>query len=292
MNKQLTEFNLALGSKKYSIREQKGLQEDLDAVYLRLLKHEYSRGSFSRNKFDIPDKVHEVYVNIEYYSQIGKVWEEILKKIRINNYHDIADICPGFSPKVELGLHFAGFQGDVYLIDKDKKSLIQLKHFLDLYNVKFKSTFLIQDIFGKRYRSFDLVTANHAMDDLTLNYFSGKFGINMKNIYENEGVLSDFWKKILNDKEKNLSEITAVIIRSFDKLVNPNGVICLFEYKSYAERMLDLRSEYVFTRQLFRKVVSALKTKGYRDFKINKSDISSSARSFHAWRLEILQKFI
>jgi hypothetical protein len=263
MNKQISLINETLLKNRYSQRELKGLEEDLDSVYRRLTKHEYSRGSFSRNKFDIPDKVHEVYVNIKYYAKIGQIWATILKIINANSYTRIADICPGFSPKVELGLHFIGFTGEVILIDQDKKSLAQLKHFLDLYNVKFKTVLHIRNVFGRTYRKFDLVTANHVLDDLTLNYFSQKLGIKQDDIYQKEGVLTGLWKTILSHKSTYLPELSDIIVKLMINLLKPGGMICLFEYKSYSEKILDLHTEYLFTRQLLRKVVSGLVTNGF-----------------------------
>jgi nicotinamide riboside kinase len=254
-----------LQNKKVTKLERKRLNQDLETIYERLSKKEYTRGSFTSNKFDIANKTQEVYANVNFYKQIGKTWEKIFLAINIIQFKNVAILCPGYSPKVELGLYYANYKGQVIVIDVDSKSLIQLKRFLQIFNYQFKLILKRQNLFKKSKQKYDLIAANHLFDDLILYYFANKKGILLNQIYEKEENLINLWEYIFEKENQNLEEIVPIISDSLDSLVKENGLICIAQYKSYTDKMLNLEEANIFTRKVFKKVKKILIGKNYSD---------------------------
>jgi hypothetical protein len=266
-----------LRKKRISSIEKKRLQEDLETIYARLSKREYTIGGFSTNKFDVPDKTLEVFVNIDYYGKIGRTWARIFKELSVSRFHSIADICPGYTPKVELGLYYARYSGSVEVIDADKQSLIRLVAFMSVFRPEFKLHVSRKNIFAPSTVSYDVVTANHVLDDVILWHFARKLGVTLDEIYGSEQTYIRTWKQILSNKEKNIREITPLLVRSFDSLVRKGGFLCLAHYSSYTDRMLNQRKAYFFTQTVFHRVTDELASLGYT----NKKELVNRALSTH-----------
>jgi len=264
-----------LRKKRVSSIEKKRLLEDLETIYARLSKREYKIGGFSTNKFDVPDKTLEVFINIDYYGKIGRTWARIFQELSVSRFKTIADVCPGYTPKVELGLYYAGFRGSVEVIDADKQSLERLTTFVSVFRPEFKLRVSRKNIFTPSTVSYDAVTANHVLDDVILWHFARKLGMTLDAIYRSEQTYIRVWKQILSDKEKNIREITPLLVRSFDSLVRNGGYLCLAHYSSYTDRMLNQRKAYYFTQTVFHRVTDELVALGY----VHKKELVTRALS-------------
>ena len=62
-----------------------------------------------------------------------------------------------------------------------------------------------------------------------------------------------------------MKEIAFLISDSLDSLVKENGLICIAQYKSYTDKMLNLKEANIFTRKVFKKVKKILIGKNYSD---------------------------
>lgn len=248
--------------------EKKRLASDLDVIYERLLKKEYTRTGFSNNKFDVPDRTHEFYVNLNFYCQLGKDWAQLLKQININNYSEILDLCPGFMPKVELGLFYLEYKGTLIGIDKNQQSLIMLDKFMQLFNPKYKFIKKKWDLYKNFKNKYPVVMANHMIDDLVIDYFATKFNLDIKDIYKNESSLVKFWNLVLENKTQNIEEVANKIAPIFDRLVEANGYLILTQYKSYFDKILNMNKAFYFNRILFRKIIKSLESKNYTNEKL------------------------
>jgi hypothetical protein len=277
--------------KRVSSVESKRLREDLETVYIRLSKRQYKIGGFSVNRFDIPDKSREVYSNIEYYGKIGRTWSRIFRELGVSRFRKIADLCSGYTPKVELGLYYAGYRGTVVALDIDRKSLSQLQKFISVFRPEFRLQTRCQNIFSPSKVSYEVVTANHILDDAILWYFAKKFGTSLDEIYQSEEKFIQLWKQIVSQKEKHLNEIVPILARSFDSLVKRGGYFCLAHYESYIDRMLDQRKAYSFTLEVFRRITKELISQGYTNEKrIVKKAFSSYHGQFTDKQCAVLHK--
>lgn len=257
-------INQFVKNKKVSHIERKRLKRDLDVVYKRLQKRDYEKTFYSTNVFDVPDRAHAVFVDVEFYALIGKTWFYLLKELEVNKVKTIADIAPGYIPKVELGLFYSGYSGNVVIIDKDKQAISQLVKFIHLFNPQFKIIKKGLDLFTSFDEKFDFVVANHVIDDFVIAYFGNKYGVSSKQMYEKEGELVRIWKLILSKKTSSKKEIVPVILSIFSRIVQKNGILCIAHYKSYIEKMLDMKGASDFNSTVFEEVVSGLIHKGFR----------------------------
>ncbi len=262
-NKILEKINRLTRSRKLNGVEEKRLIQDLDAVYKRLDRKEYRKFSYAMNSFDVPERTRQIYTEVEFYTKIGKTWEQLLKQVNVRKYKKIVDICPGFTPKVELGLYYLGYTGEIVILDKDTKAITQLKNFMDLFNPQFAITKLNEDLFKPSKQKFELVTANHVIDDLVLAHFAGREGISLYDLYETEGEFSKLWKTILENEKSSIEKIVPVIVDALTGLVDNQGTLILSQYTSYMEKLLRLKEISAFNKKVFRLVISELTQKGF-----------------------------
>ena len=86
---------------------------------------------------------------------------------------------------------------------------------------------------------------NHIIDDLVIDLIAKKENVTWKQLYEDEKLFERFWGKILNDKQNITKEILELMTNIFLEIVNREGYLCLSNYRSYMERLLDLKDVIV-----------------------------------------------
>lgn len=243
--------------------ERKRLSHELQAVKTRLQQGDYQRFSYTTNVFDVPNRTSDFFVELEFYCSLGKTWERILKQFPLDQLTTIADLCPGFAPKVELGLFYLQYTGEVVILDNDKQAMQQLQKFLELFNPQFNLKTKNVDLFTKFEGDYELVIGNHIIDDLILYHFSQKAGISLSQAYESEQTMISLWNSILADPDASASEVIPLISSICQRVVKPGGHICLSQYPSYMERMLGNLGASDFNRRVFLAVVDELLQQGF-----------------------------
>jgi hypothetical protein len=247
--------------------EEKRLLNNLLTVHNRLIKRDYRKYGYSENRFDVPNRAIEVYTELEFYSLIGKTWLKILSALKIKNKSQVVDLCPGFVPKIELGLFYLQYEGEVIVIDKDSRALSGLIKFMDLFNPKFKISKKVINIFGRFKENYEIILANHLIDDLVLCYFSNKLKTKLSDVYAKEGNVKKVWEYVLRDREGNLDIMTMIIVKIFAQLIGSKGLICMTYYKSYMDKILDMDDAYNFNRRLFKRIARELLIRGFSEDK-------------------------
>ena len=257
MDKDINTIQDILSRKNLSVDAKKRLSKDLIAISQRLDKDEYETSGIVENIFDVPDKAKQFYVHMATYAEIGKSWSRIFKKLPINNF-EVVDICPGYAPKIELGLLYSDFKGKVIILDKDSRAVSSLRRFMSLFNPKFSIELCVYDLFLDQGRKFNFVVGNHTLDDLILCYFANKEGISLLDLYEKEGEFIKMWNNILINPQRNCKEITTKLTYIFTSLIEHGGYLCLSQYKSYMEKMLGLDNSFTFSKKVFDHLVKNL----------------------------------
>ena len=191
---------------------------------------------------------------MEFLLQLGHDWERILKSLPLDNFSKIVDLCPGYTPKIELGLYFLHHKGKIHILDKDTMSVNSLERFISLFDPEFRIVKKCEDLFKSVKGSYDLVLGNHIIDDLAVYYFSQKAGISLDKFYANEEVAQQVWKGILAKRLDSVNEITEKIVDILDKVTGKGGYLCLSQYKSYSEKLFDMKEAYNFNKAVFKKV--------------------------------------
>lgn len=238
--------------------EKKRVLLDLYAIHERLEKGEYWKANFSPNKFDIEDRNHQVFTDLEFYCLVGKTWSDIFDAIKVKKASVIADICPGYSPKIELGLYYSGYTKKIVLLEKSASSSRMLLRFIDLIKPPYKLESRTVDISKKSEISYDVVLGNHIMDDIVVDYFAPKFGLKLDELYLKESTMQKFWSTILKERVLNTKKIVDMMTPRFAALVKPRGFIAISHYASYADRLLGLRPAAEFNMGILRVIAGAL----------------------------------
>lgn len=257
--------------------EEMGMSRDLETIVQKLEKGEYEKGFVNANKFDIGTRTEGLFREMEFLLQLGHDWEQILKALPLSNYSKIVDLCPGYTPKIELGLFFQKYDGKIYVLDIDSKSINSLARFIKLFGPEFRVIKKKENLFGKIGSSYDLVLGNHVIDDLVVYYFTNKSGITLKDFYANEEVAIEVWKKILGSRSANVKDVSVKIADIFGKITNKGGTVCLTQYESYAEKLFGLKEAYLFNKEVFAKVKSILIKRG---FDADDQTVSKSFRGY------------
>ena len=288
MNDLLTELGQLINKKNLSRGAKKRLRVDLNAISLRLVKFEYETSGIVENTFDVPETFRRMYKHLDTYSKIAKTWSSILSNLPIDKQTNILDLCPGYAPKIELALFYLGYRGTVTIIDEDNTSMKQLVKFMALFNPQFKIVTMKRDLFSPLKEKFHLAVGNHIIDDLILHYFAKKAGINTNEFYENEQALVDFWKRVLLNKNENQKEITQKISDIFKTIIANGGYLCLSQYKSYMDKMLDLEKEFLFSSAVFTKIIKNLMRSEF--INLNVKNYEAKNQYFSAHDVVILKK--
>ncbi len=280
-----------LQSRKYSELEKKRVLKDLEVFCTRLKKGEYKKTDFAGNKFNIPERTQEFLIYLELYCYNAQTWAKILKPLKIHRYKRIVDLCPGWTPKIELALFYLSYTGEVLILDKEADSSERVIKFMELFHPQYTIQKKEQDLFEPIKESYEVVIANHIVDDLVLHYFAKKMDIKPKDIYEKEGIFEDLWKKILRKKENHMQEILPILIEIFSKIVCKGGIVLLSQYKSYIENLLDLDEAVEFTVVLLRKVTTKLCEEGFEHLDdITKKALKGFKGHFEAEQCFVLKK--
>lgn len=243
--------------------EEKRLTQELIKVYNRLKTRDYQKSGYSQNTFDIPNRVQEIYGELEFYCELGKKWHTILEAIEIHQYTKVVDLCSGYAPKVELGLFYAQYAGEVLLIDKDSSATDQLTRFMELFQPRFSLYSLHADLSSLQER-YDCVTANHILDDLIIDSFARKLAIPTQDIYEKEETIVTIWHHIVSRYDQHLQEMVDCVAPVLSRLVSPGGILCLTQYQSYFERVMNMKRAEQFNTEFFHTLSARLTENEFR----------------------------
>jgi hypothetical protein len=203
----------------------------------------------------------------------------------------VVDLCPGYTPKIELALFYLHYKGRLVVIDKDAKAMGELEKFMELFHPPYILVKRAVNLFGENRRKYDVVFSNHAIDDFVMHYFGQKFSVSLHDIYEKEGIFVALWARILKNRKQNLEEMERVIVKILKSLVKKSGWLFLAHYKSYMERLLDMKGATQFNQELFQRVAEELCKKGFiRHDEIPKKAFAKFRGHFGSRECVVLQK--
>jgi hypothetical protein len=252
-------------SKIYSATEMRRAEWDLQTVQQRLTRRQYRITSFGQNKFQIADRAADFFAELEFHSDIGRSWGEVFRFLDLSRYRKIADLCPGFGPKVELGLYYAGYRGAVTVVDKNRGALRLLGEFMKLFDTGIKLVNMPCDLFTIKNQTFDLITANHLLDDLIIDWACRRLRIPPRRLYESEETLREVWGYILSNETSVLAANLRPIACAFTEMAAKRSAIVFTHYKSYVERALALKGVSAFNRRIAQGVLRELVAIGWED---------------------------
>jgi hypothetical protein len=230
----------ALRSNRLGETEMRRLGRELGRVRDRLEAGEYRRNSFVGNTFNIPERMDDLLSELEFYTGLGRKWAHLISAVNLPRAARVIDLCPGLAPKVELGLYYYGFTGEVVACDIDETQLRRLQTFIGLFSVPFKTTYRCADIFTVQDQTCDAICGNHILDDLLLARAAQRLGVAPHLIYESEATLTSLCWNARAEGINEIREVAAAVVDLSMRVLNPSGVLILTHYASHVERIMGL----------------------------------------------------
>lgn len=231
----------ALKSNRLGVTEMRRLGRELGRVRDRLEAGEYRRNSFVGNTFNIPERMDDLLSELEFYTGLGRKWARLISAVNLPRSARVVDLCPGLAPKVELGLYYYGFTGEVIACDVDQTQLQRLQTFLGLFAVPFTTTYRCEDIFALQEPGCDAVCGNHILDDLLLARAAERLDVAPHLIYESESTLTALCCDAQAQGAKEIEAVATAVVDLAMRILNPSGVLILTHYASHVERIMGLR---------------------------------------------------
>lgn len=246
------------------------LTRDLQRISDRILHREYEETDFVGNTFNVPDRTREFYDNLNGYYRHVQTWERILGVLQLNSIPQIIDLCPGWAPKLSLALWYAGYSGELLLLDKDEESMSALVQFMQIFKPRYRITPVCTDLLRNvPHLKAKLVLANHIADDMALELAQKRFCYSVSELYETEGAFKKIWEDILDNPENLIDETAARLVNIMSTLVTDGGSAFFTQYTAYMERLLELDPVVTFSKKIVEKAVVMLCEMGFvREYKL------------------------
>lgn len=262
VDKALASLSARLGERDYEQIEYVRMAKDLERVEGRLVNNEYFYTDFAGNTFNVPERTREYFMYFNSYFHAARTWAQVLGGFNVHQFSTVADLCPGWAPKIELALFYLQYAGKVRLLDKDEASLRQNELFIRLFNPKYSLETQVVDIFEVREPPGDLLLANHLIDDLLLTEAGPEAGFNPTEVYEREDSMREAWRAILSRRSYFFSRILDEFTALFLGMIEKGGCLILTQYEAYVEKLLGLKEASAFCREIAVALVERLKDRG------------------------------
>lgn len=114
-------------------------------------------------------------------------WANILNSLDFIKEGRVCELCPGMASKCLWGLSKTAFHGEAFIWDASEIAVSDLEMLNDFLCLPFKVNTIKDNLFIGKQDPFDLILANHILDDLILDYLSK--GTNSLHNEEEEAVL-------------------------------------------------------------------------------------------------------
>lgn len=259
----LHEISQLAQKRPLSTKENDRLARDLAIIGVRLGSGSYEINSFSDNALNLVERNRDFFSELQFYSRVGRTWSRLFQELGVERYPDCIDLCAGYFPKVELGLHYLNFQGKVRVFNKDGEALASLREFLLFLDIKFPVVTSQVDIFHEILEPSALVVANHIIDDLVIDTFSQEFGLSTGEVYASEENLRSFWRRVSSEAPRFKRKVVEQLAPMIEKTVLPGGSLLLIQYPSYTERSLELHEAIQFNADLCENLSETLVQRGF-----------------------------
>jgi Methyltransferase small domain len=259
----------------FTILEQERFQEDLITLKKRLVCREYLQSSFKpRNQLSIPERTGEFFQELSFFFSIGKIWQALFSELEEVPFKKVLDIGPGYFPKVELGLYYSGYSGAVTLLDQDPRATESAEKFLNFFKCSFLARTIHKSILDEHSDKYDLIVANHFLDDYALACHCKDRGIDIGEAYQSEKLYRAVWNDIERNLEGVLSGVRDLAIR-FIQLLLPGGSVLLLDYTSFSHRALELEVIPRCVKKIKKTLLAELERNGMTPRKLLSKSIKS-----------------
>jgi hypothetical protein len=201
-----------------------------------------------------------------YYLESSREWESVLGSYLTDKIHVVAEICPGWSPKIPLALTRLGFTGKYLAIDQSLESLRLLEIFSRLLQKQWIFRSMCTDLVQTKNLLLDFVVANHIIDDLALEiYCRRNKDISTDQIFSDMQLYQKVWGNIIADADSFENQILLILQHFCTSNIPENGICVFSQYISYPEQLYSIREPSGFCL----KILSSLRKRLSEDFQSN-----------------------
>jgi hypothetical protein len=231
------------------------LRLDLSAVVRRLESGAYEESDYAeRNVFDVARRTREFLHYFAGWNAQAARWAAILGP-HLGGVREVLDLCPGWAPKIELALTRLRFSGRVRMIDKDGGAMRELLAFFAILESPLRVEAIEADIFAEPVAAVaELVVANHLVDDVLLDLWSPRLGIDAALAYEREAALRDAWRRILGARSEIEAAFPPLLAGALARHVAPGGVLIVSHYQSNVDRLMGTDESRAVFEELFQRL--------------------------------------
>jgi hypothetical protein len=242
--------------------EADNLRRDLSVLAARLESGAYKESDFAaRNVYDVPRRTREFLRYFAGWNAQAARWGALLAP-HISGVREVIDLCPGWAPKIELALARLRFGGRVRMIDKDENAMRELLSFFALLDAPLRAEAIRADVFDTPPASeAELVVANHVVDDVLLDRWAPKMGLDKARIYEEEAALAEAWERILERRSEIEEELPRELAEALSRHVLRGGVLIVSHYPSNIEQLIgtaEITETFAALFRLLRRALGAL----------------------------------
>lgn len=243
--------------------ETENLNRDVIKTHVRLRAGFYKDSdSIARNTFDVERRTQEFFIYFKGYLWQADTWAKIFNATQLQKKSIVIDVCPGWSPKIELGLYKAKYRGSVIIFDQNKNIFQYLRDLLLLFPIQFSMKHVVRDLFTQNVPKGNIVVANHCIDDLLLDYYAKKNDLLLSDIYSSEAVFQFTVKSIIKDSAIQ-KEMVQILAERFSAMCLPKTLLFLTHYTSEIEKMMRLAKWTTICSKILKNVVKTLNNNGF-----------------------------
>lgn len=249
-------------SRNYTALEKQRFSDDLITLKERLTSREYLQSSFKpRNQLSIPERTEEFYKDLSFFFSVGKIWEALPGKLKMPQIRSVLDTGPGNFPKVELGLYYAGFDGRLTLLDQDSRATENAEKFLAFFDCLFSVKRCHASILNAPRAKYDLIVANHFLDDFGLTSHCSDHRIDINEAYLSEKLDRALWNDIARNPASALAG-TGDLAATFSRLLMSGGTAVLLDYTSFSHRAMGLTAIPAFVKKMKKQLLTCFSRQG------------------------------
>ena len=223
-------------------REARRVDSDLRPIYQRLVAWEYLLRDFSPQRaINLPARMQEFFVYLHSYKQLGKMRQSIAEIFPLEQIDTIGDLCPWRSPKVPLGLYYAGYAWRIDIIDCSPESHKMIGGFMSLFDAKFTLGANPVHIESDQIGTYQLLMWNHIMDDLLIEWWSKRSNQPdlLQRYYDDEDLVRQVWTEIADWSSGFVEDLTANLADALTSSLLPWWHLALVDYESYLSDVLN-----------------------------------------------------
>lgn len=179
--------------------------------------------------------------HLDYYQRIADNWYSILQTILVSDKTTICDFLCGWAPKIWLSLLETNFRWTYYLLDKKDEFLSEAKDMLAIFEPTFDIDIIQKDIIKEKiWGKFDIVVANHVIDDILLEYYCDIKWIDSSSIYDDWDLFMKVWEDIYSDNVF-FSSLVEKVSCIFIEMINNDWYLLISQYLWHIEENFNMR---------------------------------------------------